>query len=99
MRRSYRTPHPRTRIGVVYMGHSQAIREISEWGMAHGVEPVERPDDDSLCAIIDQDIWEGELTESEDRVLREIHQTGLPCLSPDHAWPLLISAVHRGFAA
>lgn len=99
MRRSHPTTQSPSRIGVIYMGESQAIYDISEWGLAHGVQPVERPDDNSLCAIIDDKIWDSEITEFEDSVLREIHQTGLPCLSPGEAWPLLISAVNRGYAA
>lgn len=95
MRQQYQSPHPRNRIGVIYLGESKAVKDLREWGRRHGVEPSGRPDDDSLCAVIDEDIWQGRITQSEDSVLREAHETGLPCLSPEQAWPLLVSAVSR----
>lgn len=95
MRTQYQSPHPHSRIGVVYLGESKAVRDLCEWGRQHGVEPIGYPDDDSLCAVLDEGVRNGRITPAEDDVLREAHESGLPCLSPEQAWPLLVSVVSR----
>lgn len=84
------------RMNVVYLGESPGLHEICAWGQQHGIDPVDEPTEDTLCAIVDQDLLTGPTMRPEQEVLRRVWRAKLPYLTPERAWPLLSSAVNRG---
>lgn len=91
-------PRAADRTSVVYLGESAALHDICDWAMQHGIDPIDAPDSDCLCAIVDQYLLDGPNPPYEDWVLRQLWRDGVPSFTPERAWPVLSSAVNRGLA-
>lgn len=98
MRNRGRTGRGDNRMDVVYLGDSPGLHEICAWGQQHGIQPATRPTEHTLCAVVDPDLLPGSTTWPEHEVLRRVRNARLPYLTPEHAWPVLSSAVNRGLA-
>ncbi|MYW94219.1 hypothetical protein G3I59_27380 [Amycolatopsis rubida] len=70
---------------VIFLGRSDALVAVRKMVVEHGFAVVDVPGRGVEWAVVDDDVWAGRRTRSQEAILRRLSAFRVPCLLPNEA--------------